>query len=334
MTLHGFGEDNTQLWQDLSSKGDYIDVLVRDIDSEGPPPGIELKYVSLSSILSGFSASNEVDSETTNLSSIQKSSENDSLQLFGFDGDTLQDFNDISADEDYDIILRNRDAGDRDVEYISLSAIAAAANYIGDSQQATIGQNSIQVKATQDGQKYIQLYDFDVPRSTGDAEVSLSCGEWKYIGKSSRTSPDPDLQFVVRDLGTNEIKYADVRVKLPMIDATQDIIHLENAISTYITNISSDIEGDLSAELSNYWKVDGTYDDNCHGHSIGDSAKIKSVDLDDKALASGNVNTVKWDACVLRDQNGTMAACWGNTANIGRTLRHPQGMATVDWGNM
>ena len=119
-----------------------------------------------------------------------------------------------------------------------------------------------------------------------------------------------------------------------MIDATQDIINIENAISNYITNISSDIEGDLSAELSNYWKVDGTYDDNCHGHSIGDSAKVKAIDLDDKALVNCSVNTVKWDACVLRDNNGTMAACWGSTANIGRTLRHPQGMATVDWGNM
>lgn len=87
--MHGFGDDNTQQWQDLSSKGEYIDVLVRDIDSEGPPPGAELKYVSLPSILSGLSASSEVDSETTSLSSIQKSSENDSLQLFGFDGDTL-----------------------------------------------------------------------------------------------------------------------------------------------------------------------------------------------------------------------------------------------------
>lgn len=119
-----------------------------------------------------------------------------------------------------------------------------------------------------------------------------------------------------------------------MIDATRDVINIENAISNYITNISSDIEGDLSAELSNYWKVDGTHDDNCHGHSIGDSTKSKVIDLDGKALVNGGVNSVKWDTCVLRDQNGTMAACWGNTANIGRTLRHPQGMATVDWGNM
>lgn len=52
---------------------------MRDIDSEGPPGGIELKYVSLPSILSGLSASREVDSETTSLSSMQKSSENDSL---------------------------------------------------------------------------------------------------------------------------------------------------------------------------------------------------------------------------------------------------------------
>ena len=74
-----------------------------------------------------------------------------------------------------------------------MSALAAATNYIGDSQQATIGKNSIQVKTTDTGQKYIQLYDFDVPRATGDAEVSLSCGEWKYIGKSSGSAPDPDL---------------------------------------------------------------------------------------------------------------------------------------------
>ena len=132
ITLHGFGDDNTQQWQDLSSKGEYIDVLVRDIDSEGPPPGAELKYVSLPSILSGLSASCEVDSETTSLSSIQKNDDG-ALQLFGFDGDTLQEFSSISADGDYDIILRNRDAGDRDVEYTSLSALAAATNYIGDS---------------------------------------------------------------------------------------------------------------------------------------------------------------------------------------------------------
>jgi len=192
----------------------------------------------------------------------------------------------------------------------------------------------VQVKTTDEGQKYVQLYDFEVPRATGDAEVSLSCGEWKYIGKSSGSAPDPDFQFVVRDLGNNEIKYADVRVKLPMIDATKDIIHIENAISNYITNISSTIEGDLSSELSNYWKVDGTHDDNCHGHSIGDSTKSKVIDLDNKALVNGNVNSVNWGTCVLRDQNNNMAACWGNTANIGRTLRHSQGMATVDWESM
>ena len=121
--MHGFGDDNTQQWQDLSSKGEYIDVLVRDIDSEGPPGGIELKYVSLPSILPGLSSSCEVDSETTSLSSMQKNDDG-ALQLYGFDGDTLQEFSSISADGDYDVILRNRNAGDRDVEYTSLSAIA------------------------------------------------------------------------------------------------------------------------------------------------------------------------------------------------------------------
>lgn len=88
--MHGFGDDNTHQWSDLSSKGEYIDVLVRDIDSDGPPAGIELKYVALTSILSGLSGGGDctVDSETTNLSSIQKNDDG-ALQLYGFDGDTL-----------------------------------------------------------------------------------------------------------------------------------------------------------------------------------------------------------------------------------------------------
>ena len=176
-----------------------------------------------------------------------------------------------------------------------------ASNYIGDSQQATIGASSVQVKQTNDGQKYIQLYDFTTPGATGDAEVSLCCGVWKYIGRSSGSAPDPNFQFIVRDRTSNQVKYADVRVKLPMIDATQDIIHLENAISNYITNVSSDIEGELSAQLSNYWKVDGTYDDNCYGHSIGDSAKSKAIDIDNRELVNSGNNTVNWGTCILRD---------------------------------
>ena len=132
ITLHGFGDDNTKQWADLSSKGDYIDVLVRDIDSEGPPAGIELKYVALTSILDGLtvSANVSVDSETTSLSSIQRD-EDGALQLYGFGGDDVKDYSSISADGDYDIILRNRGAGDRAVEYTSLSALAQ--NYAGDS---------------------------------------------------------------------------------------------------------------------------------------------------------------------------------------------------------
>lgn len=192
ITLHGFGDGETKQWSDLSSKGDYIDLLVRDIDSEGPPAGIELKYVALTSILDGITVSGSVsvDSETTSLSSIQKD-ENGALQLFGFDGDDIKDYSSISSDGDYDIVLRNRGAGDRAVEYTSLSAIAS--NYTGDSQLTSVGKKSIQVKQTDAGQKYVQLYDFEVPRATGDAEVSLSCGEWKYIGKSSGSAPDPDL---------------------------------------------------------------------------------------------------------------------------------------------
>ena len=58
---------------------------------------------------------------------------------------------------------------------------------------------------------------------------------------------------------------------------------------------------ELSSELSDRWKVGGSYDDNCYGYSIGDSSSNLAIDLDNGGMWYGSGQTVDWHACELYD---------------------------------
>lgn len=104
-------------------------------------------------------------------------------------------------------------------------------------------------------------------------------GQHRYATKDgSGEDPDPYVEFVVRDSSGNRmVKYDALDIYAPPIYASDvnDLCSVISAIATHecscdLGPLSASLDA-LSAQLSNYWKVGGTYSNNCYGQSIGDS---------------------------------------------------------------
>lgn len=132
---------------------------------------------------------------------------------------------------------------------------------------------------------------------------------------SNSGAPDPKVQIITRDANGNPfVSYDNIAVTAPRISAS-DVDGIETIISGNVTVIStelsvlsgdiSDLSGDLSAlssQLSGYWKVKGTYNNNCYGKSIGDSNKILTISLDGRCLyGMGTGLALDWDSRMAYD---------------------------------
>lgn len=158
---------------------------------------------------------------------------------------------------------------------------------------------------------------------------------------SNSGAPDPKVQFITRDANGNPfVSYDNITVTAPRISAS-DVDGIEsiisgdvNIISTELSVLSGDIS-DLSSSLSNYWKVGGTYNNNCYGQSIGDSNKLLTISLNGRSLyGMGTGLALDWDTRVCYDNNGRRAICWSANGLDARCLIHSQGTPAVDWQNM
>lgn len=117
-------------------------------------------------------------------------------------------------------------------------------------------------------------------------------GQHRYATKDgSGEYPDPYVEFVVRDRsGARMVKYDALDIYAPPISAS-DVTDLCSVISSIAEHecscdlgpLSAALDA-LSAQLSNYWKCGGTYNDNCYGESIGDSSKVLAIDIDNGGL--------------------------------------------------
>lgn len=163
---------------------------------------------------------------------------------------------------------------------------------------------------------YLQLYNFDqTGHENNTLTVNLAYGQSRYAHFfGDGTYPDQYCHFIVRNSYQNNlVEYDALEVYAPPIYAG-DIQDLSQTISGWGFICSCDCQGlstmivELSSELSNYWKVGGSYDDNCYGQSIGDSSMYLAIDLDQGQMWYGGSMTLDWHACQLYDQNGADSA--------------------------
>lgn len=292
-----------------------------------------------------------VDSQISavELSSIQERSISDLNyhEMFNFDQAPLSDFA-LSDQSDCDIVIRDykRDRVPRGacVSYVKVHDFLSATRYDVDTDATGGDQRSLEViPHNQDHKRdYLQLYNFDVPYYDNTIYVDLNFGEtrWASVNGGPETDPDPNLHFIVRDRTNNvEVQYDNLAIYLPHVYA-DDVIDLSTVISDYVhCECSCDLEplwaalSALSSELSNYWKVGGTYSDNCYGESIGDSSANLAIDLDRGELWYGSSLTEDWHACELYDHNGGDGPGYICINWADRLAYNSGGIATIDWSN-
>lgn len=340
--LHEFHEDNTKEFGDVSADG--IDFIVRN--PAGPGGGRELQYVSLSSLSAALSSSSTADSETDlQLSSIQHNGDNGSLELFDFDDSSTRDFGRLSGSGDYDIVLRKYSSGRElpaEVDYLRLSALTNALDVKTDTAETNQEYRSLE-EHSRNGERYFGLYDFETPGARRTLNVKLNYGATAYVVQNGSNSgaPDSKVQIITRDANGNPfVSYDNIAVTAPRISAS-DVDGIESIISGDVTVISTELSvlsGDLSAlssQLSGYWKVKGTYNNNCYGKSIGDSQKLLTISLDGRCLyGMGTGLAVDWDSRIAYDNNGRRAINWSAGGVDAKCLIHSQGTPAVDWQNM
>lgn len=269
-----------------------------------------------------------------------------------YDPETHRDVPELSA---YDVLLKHKhphsksDSGNpyyggqanAVLEYIPLEKIIdLLADEKVDTTATNLAQCSIERNQLSDDNQFLQLYHFNVPYYDNTIYVDLNFGEtrWASINGGAATDPDPNLQFIVRDRSNNvEVQYDNLGIYLPHVYAN-DITDLSTVISDYVhCECSCDLESiwaalsALSSELSNYWKVGGTYSDNCYGESIGDSSASLAIDLNNGQLWYGSSMTEDWHACELYDQNGPGGPGYICMNWHDRLAYDSGGTATIDW---
>lgn len=328
-----------------------FDILLRH---KAPHPDVNgqawarLEYFSLAGLGDLFGT---VDSavEPLELSSIQDKTYTDDEtgeetkyhQLFNFDQGALTDF---KISDDCDIVLRDytrtRVPAGAAVNYVKLSTLLSSISETKVDTWATQGgQRSIDWN-TQNNNRYLQLYNFDNSGYEDALRVNLVYGEHRYATKDGTGEyPDPYVEFVVRDRsGARMVKYDALDIYAPPIQAS-DVTDLSTVISAIVEHeCSCDLGpisaalGALSSQLSNYWKVGGTYNDNCYGQSIGDDSGNPQIDLNNGQLLYSNDQdpTLDWHNGYLSWNNGELRLDWGNCETydknqgvaIGWDLRH------------
>lgn len=278
----------------------------------------------------------QIDSADGGLSSIGRDAA-DRLELFQFSTRPPQEL-----EENSDIVVRDNNTNR--VDYVSLSSLSTAIELNTDTELTQNQQCSIQKLPTNNG-KQLQLYGFNLPGSDRTLHLTLTYdGVPRYIHENGNGSnPDQYTQFITRDSNNQVIvSYDNVSITAPRVPASQ-VDNIINEISGDIHNIvineESELSADLSAlsaELSNYWKVDGTYDDNCYGKSIGDTNQTKVFDLTNRAAfdASG-VGRFRWSGpTIINDAGNNNVLYAGNYAgSYQRYLFHMNGDWTVDFNN-
>ena len=161
------------------------------------------------------------------------------------------------------------------LEYISLSSLADLLDDVKvDTTETNLAQCSIEKNRLSNDTEFLQLYHFNIPGVDNTLHVNLNFGETRWVRSDggSGTYPDPNVQFIIRDSSNNvEVQYDDLGIFLPHVNAS-DVIDLSTVISDYVhCECSCDLcaiwaaLSGLSNDLSNYWKVGGTYSDNCYG---------------------------------------------------------------------
>lgn len=158
------------------------------------------------------------------------------------------------------------------VNYVKLNDFLSAISVDVDTWSTQGAQRSIDWN-TQNNKKYLQLYNFDSNGYEDALRVNLVYGQHRYATKDgSGEYPDPYVEFVVRDRSGNRmVKYDALDIYAPPIYAS-DVNDLCTVISSIAEHecscdlgpLSAALDA-LSAQLSNYWKVGGTYNDNCYG---------------------------------------------------------------------
>lgn len=224
------------------------------------------------------------------------------------------------------------------LEYISLSSLKDILDDVKvDTTETNLAQCSIEKNDLSDDKEFLQLYHFNIPGVDNTLHVNLNFGEtrWVRTDGGSGTYPDPNVQFIIRDSSNNvEVQYDDFGIFLPHVNAS-DVIDLSTVISDYVhCECSCDLESiwaalsGLSNDLSNYWKVDGDYADNCHGYSIGDSSANPQIHLDEGQLLYSNDQdpTLDWHNGYLQWNNGEIRLNWPDCNAFDKN----QGTA-IDW---
>ena len=353
--LWNFDRYDSDLTASPTANLSAYDVLVRH---KAPhPEGYEnqcsakLEYMSLSAIGAG---NVKVDSEENSISSIQHYENDGSLQIYDFDKNETEDFSDISASANYDIMLRHNIQGNqgvpREVSYTSLSGMIGKIAPRGDVD-AGVGYFSIQKYLDGNNNPYFGFYNFQQAGKDRTLNITLSYdGTARYIHTSGHSgdSPDPNLEFITRNNnGQPHVSYDAITITAPKVPASQ-VSGLTEEISSVVqtvdlsTNVISvlqnnpQVEPILSAKLSSdFWIVGGTYNKNCYGQSIGDGNKLLTISLNGRSLyGMGTGLALDWDDRICYDENGHRAINWSDTGVDAKCLIHRQGTPSVDWQNM
>ena len=196
-----------------------------------------------------------------------------------------------------------------EVDYLQLSTLTNALDVKTDTSKTNQEYQSLE-EHSRDGERYFGIYDFETPGYRRTLNVKLSYGATTYVVQNGSNSgaPDSKVQFITRDANGNPfVSYDNIAVTAPRISAS-DVDGIESIISGDVTVISTELSvlsgdiSDLSSQLSGYWKVKGTYNNNCYGKSIGDSNKLLTISLDGRTLyGMGTGLALDWDSRIAYD---------------------------------
>lgn len=180
----------------------------------------------------------------------------------------------------------------------------------------------------------LYLWDFNnpapdlFPNGLKCEVTNLSGGDWYFRSDNGDCRQlQANLRWPIRlnDGNGYKLRWDIPKIRLPRIEIpdVQGMQQEINQLSTIVQEISTDVNvisgdlTDLSNSLSNYWKVDGTYDDNCYGHSIGNAnGNSKVIDLDSQQLTDGNAVRVDWNNGYLVNNANTVLD-WPNRTLYG-----------------